>query len=245
MFWTFNKNNHYSLLDRYVDADNPHLVCKLLKGLYGIKQGGRLWHAVIHGFLLEIGFSQSMADSCIYLRRSADGTVIIGLYVDDHVIAGSLAAVLAVKAELCARFDIKDLGPANYVLGWQVKQDTSGVMLNQATYISTMDLVLAYANVVRLPMSRGDVQGISPDNIEPTHPISYCNIVGKLMYAMVGTRPNIAFAVGVLGRFASNPGKIHLKMAQRTVVYLKMNLATWARQPGGRPAGQDSRITLT
>ena len=62
-------------------------------------------------------------------------------------------------------------------------------------------------NVVRLLMSGGDVQGISPDNIKPVNPTAYCNIIGKLMYVMVGTHPNIAFAVGVLGRFASNPSK--------------------------------------
>ena len=117
---------------RYVDIDNPHLVCKLLKGLYGIKQGGRLWHAVIHSFFMEIGFSKATADPCIYLQQSADGTVIISLYVDDHIIAGTLATVLSIKAELRTRFDIKDLEAANFVLGWQVKQDASGIMLNQA-----------------------------------------------------------------------------------------------------------------
>jgi len=83
------------------------------------------------------------------------------------------------------------------------------------------ELGLTDVNVVRLPMSGGDVQGISPDNIEPVNPTAYRNIIGKLMYAMVGTRPDIAFAVGVLGRFASNPSKAHFKMAQHTVAYLK------------------------
>ena len=85
--------------------------------------------------------------------------MIIDLYVDDHIIAGTVAAVLAVKAELCARFDIKDLEPANYMLGWQVKQNTSRVILGQSTYIGTMleELGLADANVVQLLMSREDV----------------------------------------------------------------------------------------
>jgi len=67
-------------------------------------------------------------------------------------------------------------------------------MLGQSTYTGTMleELGLADANSVKLLMSGGDVQDISPDNIEPANPTSYCNIVGKLMYAMVGTCPDIA-----------------------------------------------------
>ena len=37
----------------------------------------------------------------------------------------------------------------------------------------------------------------------------YQSATGSLMYAMVATRPNIAFAVGVVSRFMSNPDKKH------------------------------------
>ena len=41
------------------------------------------------------------------------------------------------------------------------------------------------------------------------------------MYAMLGTRPDIAFLVGVLGRFAAAPKKHHWEMAKRALRYLK------------------------
>ena len=81
----------------FQDKKYPDWVCLLGKGLYGIKQAGRLWYAVIKTFLLEIGFKQSDADPCIFIRVTQEGTVIIGLYVDDHVIAGVLKAVVTVK----------------------------------------------------------------------------------------------------------------------------------------------------
>ena len=40
------------------------------------------------------------------------------------------------------------------------------------------------------------------------------------MYAMVGSRPDIAFAVGYLGRFSSNPTEFNLNMAKKCVHYL-------------------------
>jgi hypothetical protein len=42
-----------------------------------------------------------------------------------------------------------------------------------------------------------------------------------LMYAAIGTRPDIAFAVGALSRFLSNPGRLHWNEAKRVLAYLK------------------------
>ena len=36
--------------------------------------------------------------------------------------------------------------------------------------------------------------------------IPYASVVGSLMYAQTCTRSNISFAVGMLGRYQSNPG---------------------------------------
>ncbi|KAL6316492.1 hypothetical protein AAG906_018195 [Vitis piasezkii] len=50
--------------------------------------------------------------------------------------------------------------------------------------------------------------------------ISYASVVGSLMYAQVCTCPNIAYVVGMLGRYLSNPGMIHWKAAKRVMRYL-------------------------
>lgn len=39
--------------------------------------------------------------------------------------------------------------------------------------------------------------------------VPYASTVGSLMYAQVCTRPDIAFEVGLLGRYQSNPGHGH------------------------------------
>jgi hypothetical protein len=39
--------------------------------------------------------------------------------------------------------------------------------------------------------------------------ILYSSTVGSLMYAMVCTQPDIAYAIGVFSRFMVNPGKEH------------------------------------
>jgi hypothetical protein len=44
--------------------------------------------------------------------------------------------------------------------------------------------------------------------------------VGSLIYAMLGTRPDLAFAVSVVSRFSSNPDKTHMRAVERILRYL-------------------------
>jgi len=47
--------------------------------------------------------------------------------------------------------------------------------------------------------------------------IPYASVVGSLMYAQTCTRPDIIFAVGMLGRYQSNPGPEHWKAAKKVL----------------------------
>ena len=51
--------------------------------------------------------------------------------------------------------------------------------------------------------------------------IPYASTVGSLMYAMVCTRPDIGYAIGVVSRFMSNPGKEHWNAVKWILRYLK------------------------
>jgi hypothetical protein len=51
--------------------------------------------------------------------------------------------------------------------------------------------------------------------------IPYASVVGSLMYAQVCTRPDIAFVVGMLGRYQSDPGIDHWRAAKKVMRYLQ------------------------
>ena len=51
--------------------------------------------------------------------------------------------------------------------------------------------------------------------------ILYASVVGSLMYAQICTRPDISFAVGMLGRYQSSPGLDHWKAAKKILRYLQ------------------------
>ena len=70
------------------------LLCKLKKSLYGLKQSGRNWNCLFHGYLTQERFVQSLDDPCVYVKSTEFGLVIAIVWVDDIIIAGSNTVVL-------------------------------------------------------------------------------------------------------------------------------------------------------
>ena len=64
----------------------------------------------------------------------------------------------------------------------------------------------------------------TPQAVEEMRHIPYASIVGSLMYAMLYTRPDICFAVGVVSRFKPNPGLDHWVAVKHIFKYIKR---TW------------------
>ena len=72
------------------------------------------------------------------------------------------------------------------------------------------------------PVTKGDKfsLGQRPENdfeIKKMQKIPYASVVGSLMYAQVCTRLDIAYIVGMLGRYLSNPGMDHWKGTKRVI----------------------------
>ena len=65
------------------------LVCKLKKSLYGLKQALRQWYKMFDGFMSSSCFTKCQAYHCCYIKKLDNGFIILLLYVDDMLIAGS------------------------------------------------------------------------------------------------------------------------------------------------------------
>ena len=118
---------------------------------------------------------------------------------------------------LFSHFDMRDLREASYVLDILLRDRPSGIMrLSQHTYI---ERILKRFNIQscsfgKAPIVKGDKFSKSqcPHNDierDQMKAIPYSSIVSSLMYPQVCTRPNIAFVVGVLGRYLSDPSQSH------------------------------------
>ncbi|TYJ98755.1 gag/pol protein [Cucumis melo var. makuwa] len=137
-----------------------------------------------------------------------------------------------------AQFQLKDLKEAQYVLGIQMIRDRKNktLALSQATYIEKMLVQYSMQNSKKglLPfrhevhMSKEQCPK-TPQEVEDMRRIPYASTLGSLMYAMLCTRPDICYVVGIVSRYQSNLGldrwmtvKIILKYLKRTRDYMLM-----------------------
>ena len=65
--------------------DKKHLVCKLKRSIYGLKQSPRCWNEAFDKHLKKLGFTQSTNDPCVYILDSGREIFIIAAYVDDII----------------------------------------------------------------------------------------------------------------------------------------------------------------
>ena len=115
--------------------NNEDLVLKLKKSLYGLKQSGRMWNNLLHSFLVDLGFLRSEAENCVYVRCTEGAKIIIIVWVDDLIIAGSnLDAVEQVKEKLKQKFRMKDFKLIEEFLGIQFELGENCVKLHQEKY---------------------------------------------------------------------------------------------------------------
>ncbi|GAA5885137.1 hypothetical protein JCM1840_007414, partial [Sporobolomyces johnsonii] len=103
-------------------------------------------------------------------------------------------------------YGIKDLGDASCILGIDlVRRPDGSVFLSQRAYLETVLARLSQANCHPASTPMIPNQQLVPAPVDsaddPQLRRRYLQAVGSLMYAMLGTRPDLAHAVGVLGRF--------------------------------------------
>ncbi|GJV18873.1 retrovirus-related pol polyprotein from transposon TNT 1-94 [Tanacetum coccineum] len=102
-----------------------NLVCRLNKSLYGLKQAPRCWYKRFDSFIRSLEYNRLHADPCAYFKRFGNNDfIILLLYVDDMLVAGpNKDRINKLKAQLAREFEMKDLGPANKILGMQIHRD--------------------------------------------------------------------------------------------------------------------------
>jgi Reverse transcriptase (RNA-dependent DNA polymerase) len=187
-------------------------TAKLKKALYSLKQAPCVWYNTLATFLSSLGFQPLDANSSVFCR---DG-VIIAIYVDDLLIAGaSKPDIDKIKDNLKQRFKISNLGACHFYLGMEVIRDRPRrtLRLSQTAYLRKVlqDFGMEHCSGVTTPMETSSrLMPAGPDyKADPAFRKQYQSAVGSLMYAMLGTRPDLAFAVSVILRFSSNPTNAH------------------------------------
>ncbi|GAQ93561.1 hypothetical protein KFL_016490010, partial [Klebsormidium nitens] len=206
------------------EQGGPETVCRLKKTIYGLRQAPRAWHQKLKTELGEIEFRASESDAALFTGVIDGERVWVVVWVDDILIAAKGEQRLAkVKAHLSEKFDVRDLGPAEYFLGMELTRDRRARTIKLTQKKLTKELLGRYgleaAKARSTPLSSGEKLQREGDPLD-TGKYPYSELVGSLLYLSVCTRPDIAQAVGALARYMAGPTEEHWRAALGVARYL-------------------------
>jgi hypothetical protein len=210
-------------------------VCRLRKGLYGLKQSGRLWYEKLGKTLEEMGFVCLKSDSSVYVWIKDEVKITIPVFVDDLTITSkSKDKVEQVITDLGKVFKLRRLGPTSFLLGVSIEYDREQrtLSLSQRQYILDMlhRFKMEDCKPVSTPMDPGSrlsstTSSMSPSELqaeaEEMKSVPYINAVGALNYLAIATRPDISQTVSKLARYNANPRPAHWKAVKHLFRYLQ------------------------
>ncbi|CAI7933466.1 unnamed protein product, partial [Closterium sp. NIES-54] len=185
---------------RFHAAFPENTVWQLRRPVYGLKQAPREWYAKLSATLGSLGFSASHSDASPFIHSSPRRFFIL-------------------------RLKCKDLGDLTHYLGMTVTRNRPArtITLSQSHYIGQVleKFEMAQAKPVSTPLPFG--HQLAPPTSPSSSPHPYAELVGSLMYAMMCTRPDLAYPINVLARFVGTGRHTeeHWKAAKRVLRYLR------------------------
>ena len=216
-------------------------VLKLKKALYGLKQAGRQWYEHLHATMKDFGLKHAESDPHTFVfNRKINGvthTLIIPVYVDDIFLFGSKILTNQFEEYIPKYYDITDPCDTQYLLGVRVTRQRTRqhkyIMLDQVRFAEqTISNIVQYYGEVKERNTVLPAEDLvpNPEPKEDSNPglvRTFQSAVSQLMYLMMATRPDIAFAVGMLARHASNPSDQHISTIIHLAGYL-MKTKQWS-----------------
>lgn len=200
-------------------------VLKLNKSLYGLKKSPRNWNDKFDSFMAKQSFVRSKSDYCLYYKEGKRFYVLV--YVDDIMIFGENEEwIEKFKQALEADFRMTELGKDNLkYLGIHINRKEDIIEIDQKQFLE--ELLRKYkmqdCNAVSTPIESGT--DLKKGKTEDESLESRCRaLIGSLMYASLGTRPDLCYAISYLSRFQAYPSEQLWNALKRVLRYIKGTL---------------------
>nr|GEX05783.1 retrovirus-related Pol polyprotein from transposon TNT 1-94 [Tanacetum cinerariifolium] len=127
----------------FVDQDNPSLVYKLKKALYGLKEALHAWYDMLSSFLISYHFSKCAVDLTLFTRQVGNDLLLVQIYVDDIIFASTNTAMCNEFAnQMTTKFKMSMMGKISLSLGLQISQSPRGIFINQ--FVIAFEIVKKY-----------------------------------------------------------------------------------------------------
>ena len=182
--------------------------------------------------MIRENYARSQYDPCVYTKGDTlQVRVFLLLYVDDMLIASkSRVEINGLKELLKSEFDMKDLGAARRILGMDIFRDKEAgrLVLSQERYLSKVLKTFNMEESREVQTSIGSqfrlkalTKKEAEEQVAEMEEVPYASAVGSIMYAMVGSRPDLAYAIGLVSRYMGKPGREHWAAVKWIMRYLR------------------------
>jgi len=145
------------------------------------------------------------------------------IYVDDSSFMGNNATLVKEKKKaFMGIWECHDLGKLKEFIGISIRRSGRKIILDQKAYLTKVldRFSMTNAVIMNMPLPHGYTPVAHTSNPDPTLWTQYQAIISSLLYLMLGTCPDIAFAVIKLSQFSANPSKKHFEWAKYICRYL-------------------------
>ena len=195
-------------LKGYEVPGKEHHVCLLNRAIYRLRQSGCEWYEMLYGIMSKLNFKCCRVEHAVFYKYKGDDTVIITADMDNMMIAANSSNVIhKFKNELSLEVKIKELGDLHWLLGIKVEWDRKAQMISflQCAYITKIleQFNLTSTNPLSTLLDPHHKLSLAqcpdtPRQYEDMKNIPYREAIGLLMYMVLGTRPDIMFAITFL-----------------------------------------------
>ena len=121
------------------------------------------------------------------------------------------------------RWECRDLGICREFLRMRIGYKGRKILIDQTDYLRKIlkRFGMTDAKMAKTPLPTGYKPEPFEGTSTPQLRSQYQALIGSLLFLMLGTRPDIAFAVTQMAKFASNPSDEHLNWAMYILRYLQ------------------------
>nr|GEV83241.1 zinc finger, CCHC-type [Tanacetum cinerariifolium] len=116
------------------------------------------------------------------------------------------------------------MGEADVTLGIRIKHESNKITISQSHYIEKVLKKFNYFDCTPVSTPKDTSEKLMPNNGQAVSQLEYSRVISCLMYVMTCTRPDIAFSVGKLSTYTSNPDTQYWQAIQRVMKYLKKTM---------------------
>ena len=156
----------------------------------------------------ELGFKWLKTDAGLLLYRKGKEIILAIIYVDNAQVYGpSKALVEKIKAAFMKKWECHDLRETTEFLQIKIHRDGCQLAIDQCEYLKK---VLEHCRIINakpahIPLPEGYKSSTSTAPVNLELQTRFQTVIGFLLYLMLGTRPDIAYAVTLMAQMSANP----------------------------------------